>query len=117
MNCDPKPGINPASIFCQDQGGKVEIRDDASGGQVGICIFADGSECEEWALFRGDCPVGGIKITGYITPAAVYCAITAGNYAVTGQSNTQQEQGTCTFKNGKVCDVWDLWNEKCSSNQ
>ena len=28
---------------------------------------------------RGDCPVGGVKVTGYVTPAARYCAITGGN--------------------------------------
>jgi len=46
---------NPASVFCEGQGGRLEIRTDASGGQVGICVFADGSECEEWALFRNEC--------------------------------------------------------------
>jgi putative hemolysin len=108
---------NPASQNCVAKGGQLTIVKDGAGGEYGVCTFTDNMQCEEWALFRGDCPVGGIKITGYITPAAVYCAITAGDYKVTGQSNTQQEQGSCTFKNGKVCDVWDLWNEKCSSNQ
>ncbi len=36
----------------------MEIRTDASGGQVGICVFPDGSECEEWALFRNECQPG-----------------------------------------------------------
>lgn len=53
-------------------------------------------------MFRGECPVGGIKITGYITPAAQYCAITGGKYQVTGNSNTDKEEGTCTFKKGKI---------------
>ena len=46
---------NPASVFCEEQGGKLEIRTAPEGGQVGYCIFEDGSECEEWAFFRGDC--------------------------------------------------------------
>lgn len=46
---------NPASVYCQEQGGKLEIREDTSGGQYGVCIFTDGSECEEWAFFRGEC--------------------------------------------------------------
>jgi putative hemolysin len=46
---------NPASVFCEGQGGRVKIRTDDSGGQIGICIFPDGSECEEWALFRNEC--------------------------------------------------------------
>ncbi|MFM7173460.1 MAG: DUF333 domain-containing protein [Caldilinea sp.] len=35
-------------------GGTLEIRQ-GEGGEVGYCVFADGSECEEWALFRGEC--------------------------------------------------------------
>jgi hypothetical protein len=34
------------------------MRQDASGGTVGICVFPDGSECEEWAYFRGECKPG-----------------------------------------------------------
>jgi len=52
-------------------------------------------------------------VTGYITPAAQYCAITGGNYTITGNSNTDNEQGTCIFKDGTVCDVWDYYNGKC----
>ncbi len=55
---DPTTGMpNPASQYCAEQGGKLEIRDEADG-QVGYCIFPDGSECEEWAFFRGDCKPG-----------------------------------------------------------
>jgi putative hemolysin len=46
---------NPASVFCEGQGGRVEIRTDASGNQAGVCIFQDGSECGEWAFYRGEC--------------------------------------------------------------
>ena len=49
---------NPASVHCADEGGKLEIRDEA-GGQVGYCIFPDGSECEEWAFYRGECNATG----------------------------------------------------------
>jgi uncharacterized protein len=108
---------NPASDNCIQKGGTLTITKRGDGGEYGVCTFTDNMQCEEWALFRGDCPVGGIKITGYVTPAAVYCAITAGEYTVTGQSNTQQEQGSCAFKNGKTCDVWDYWNGKCSAEQ
>jgi putative hemolysin len=48
---------NPASVFCEDQGYRLEIRTEA-GGQVGYCIFADGTECEEWAFFRSQCAPG-----------------------------------------------------------
>lgn len=56
---EPVAGLaNPASVYCQEQGGTVEIRTDAEGGQYGVCIFDDGSECEEWAYFRGECQPG-----------------------------------------------------------
>lgn len=42
---------NPASVYCQEQGGKIEIRETPEG-QVGWCVFMDGRECEEWEFFR-----------------------------------------------------------------
>jgi hypothetical protein len=104
---------NPASENCIKQGGTLVIQKRGDGGEYGICLFEDNMQCEEWAMLHGDCPVGGIKITGYVTPAAQYCAITGGEYKITDNSNTDQEQGTCTFKNGKTCDVWDYYNGTC----
>ncbi len=49
---------NPASVYCQEQGGQLEIRQDSQGGQYGVCIFEDGSECDEWAFYRGECEPG-----------------------------------------------------------
>ena len=46
---------NPASVYCEEQGYRVEIRTAADGSQTGYCIFPDGSECDEWAYFRGEC--------------------------------------------------------------
>jgi uncharacterized protein len=54
-----KPGdgiANPASVYCEDNGGKLEIVTDANGGQYGLCKLADGNICEEWDYFKGDCP-------------------------------------------------------------
>lgn len=50
---------NPASEYCIEQGGRLELRDDVEGNQLGTCVFPDGSECEEWAFFRGECAPGG----------------------------------------------------------
>ncbi|HEY9121494.1 MAG TPA: beta-Ala-His dipeptidase [Brevefilum sp.] len=46
--------VNPASQFCEARGYQLEIRD-KDDGQVGYCLFPDGSECEEWAYYRGEC--------------------------------------------------------------
>jgi putative hemolysin len=71
---------NPASVYCLEQGYSLEMRTDANG-QYGVCIFPDGSECEEWAFFRGECspgteaqgqtpepaaPAGGLPVAGWL---------------------------------------------------
>ena len=54
---DNKPQMaNPASVNCLDKGGSLQLVDDGSGGQVGMCTLPGGNVCEEWAYMRGDCP-------------------------------------------------------------
>ncbi|MFA6383426.1 MAG: DUF333 domain-containing protein [Parcubacteria group bacterium] len=53
---------NPASVHCTNNGGTLEIRTGADGGQIGYCRFSDGSECDEWAYYRGECQPGGVKL-------------------------------------------------------
>ena len=48
---------NPASIYCQEQGGSLENRM-VEAGQKGFCIFDDGSECGQWDFFREECKPG-----------------------------------------------------------
>ncbi|MBX3004684.1 MAG: DUF333 domain-containing protein [Anaerolineales bacterium] len=53
LNKSSQVGLaNPASQYCIEQGGRLEIRKDADGNEYGVCLLPDGSECEEWALFR-----------------------------------------------------------------
>lgn len=47
---------NPTSVYCEEQGGRLEIRTNEYGNQIGYCILNDGTECEEWAYFRKECP-------------------------------------------------------------
>jgi putative hemolysin len=119
----PEPGAaiaNPASQNCVDQGGTLTVEERGDGGQFGVCTF-EGSEghnmqCEEWALMRGECPVGGVKVTGYATPAGRYCAITGGTYAVTGNSGQADEQGTCTLPGGVQCGATEFYNGRCDAS-
>lgn len=46
---------NPASVYCEQQGNKLEIRSASDGSQNGVCILPDGSECDEWLFYRGEC--------------------------------------------------------------
>jgi predicted secreted protein len=55
---------NPASVYCGQAGGTTVIQKDASGGEYGMCTFANGTSCEEWALFRGEgCKAGAGAVT------------------------------------------------------
>ena len=48
---------NPASVFCEEQGGQIKMYE-LEAGQAGYCVFEDGRVCEEWALFRdGECNI------------------------------------------------------------
>jgi putative hemolysin len=51
----PKTNMsNPASVNCLNKGGKLSIINEP-GGQVGMCTLSNGTVCEEWAYFRGEC--------------------------------------------------------------
>lgn len=45
---------NVASEYCIEQEGEHVIRT-SEYGQYGVCVFADGSECDEWEYYRGQC--------------------------------------------------------------
>jgi putative hemolysin len=74
---------NPASVYCEQQGNKLEIRTAADGSQSGICVLPDGSTCEEWAYFRGECPLAAQKSP---TPAIVVEATSTVSGGNTGEN-------------------------------
>jgi putative hemolysin len=51
---------NPASVYCEEHGGKLEMVNNEAG-VAGICKFSDDSSCDEWAFFRGECKSGDNK--------------------------------------------------------
>ena len=55
---------NPASVYCQQQSGTLEIVTDTSGAQSGICHLSGWVDCEERAYMRWECPnTGNIVIS------------------------------------------------------
>lgn len=56
--CKTKPFGNPASEYCVNNNGTIEMRTDDKGNQYGVCVFIDNSECEEWTYYRGECKPG-----------------------------------------------------------
>lgn len=102
-DCPEVSGIaNPASVYCSEKGGETVIKKLPDGSEYGVCVFDDNRQCEEWALFNEDCPIGGRKVTGYETEAQIYCAIRGGE--------VDMDKDTCTLKNGKVVDTEDYYN-------
>jgi predicted secreted protein/putative hemolysin len=78
---------NPASAACAASGATVEIKKNADGSEYGMCTFANGTSCEEWALFRGE----GCKM-----PAAV---------AVTPVAEGKKMVTFTEADNGKTSDI------------
>ncbi|MDB5489624.1 MAG: hypothetical protein JWQ58_3339 [Reyranella sp.] len=111
----PSPQLaNPASVNCTQQGGTLNIERRPDGGQFGVCVFTDNYQCEEWALFRGECPKKGLRVTGYVTPAGRYCAITGGRYSVVSAPGAMPEKGNCALPKGTTCDADAYYAGTCS---
>jgi len=73
----PQVGMpNPASVYCEQNGNKLEIQTAADGSQSGVCVFPDGSTCDEWAYFRGECGPAAQKSS---TPAMTVDATAEGS--------------------------------------
>jgi putative hemolysin len=81
----PQQLVDPASAsqYCEAQGGKRAV-ERGSGGEIGVCVFPDNRQCEEWALLLGQCPRGGIPVTGYATTSERHCAIRGGRMTIPG---------------------------------
>ena len=75
---------NPASVYCRQNGNKLEIHTAADGSQNGVCVFPDGSTCDEWAYFRGEC---GLVAQGSPTPATTVESTTEASGGGPGGNN------------------------------
>ncbi|MCU0678862.1 MAG: DUF333 domain-containing protein [Planctomycetes bacterium] len=92
---------NPASENCLAKGGKIEMRQRKIG-EYGVCLLEDNRQCEEWALYRGQCPAGGAKITGHDNDAEVYCAITGGQVEGVGTATPMCKRVDGTYCNAQA---------------
>ena len=105
---------NPASVYCEENGGSLEIRKDAEGNEYGYCIFPDGSECDEWAYYRGECNPGD-SLGGNANmpnPASVYCEENGGTVKIITAEDGSQS-GVCVFPGGSECDEWAYFRGEC----
>jgi putative hemolysin len=105
---------NPASLYCGEQGGKTDIRKDADGNETGYCQFDDGSECEEWSYFRGECKPGEFPAsTQLANPASVYCDEQGGKLEIREHEDGGQ-YGVCIFDDGSECEEWAYFRGECA---
>ncbi len=116
---EPQEGMpNPASVFCTDQGGTIDVREDAEGNQHGVCVFPDGSECDEWAFFRGECSPGATDESspapapGMANPASEFCIDQGGRLEIRQEAGG--EAGYCIGPNGAECPEWAFFNGECA---
>jgi uncharacterized protein len=117
--CQPKANLpNPASVYCEENDGTLEIRQDESGGQVGYCVFEDGSECEEWAFYRGECQPGESLDTqvGLSNPASVFCEENDGTLEIR-QDESGGQVGYCVFEDGSECEEWAFYRGECQPGE
>ena len=103
----PKPcsESQPAHAYCMELGYKCKVRTREDGGETGVCIFPDGTECEAWSFFRGNCAQEktccgqqGFRIENRIDDMGTWTA----EYAV------------CVFPDGSECLEQDYLAGECS---
>ena len=115
---------NPATVYCKEQGGTSEILT-GENGMYGVCHFNDGSTCDEWAFFRGECAPGTESdatneerkddetqpVIGMPNPATVYCKEQGGSIEMRTDENGMY--GVCHFSDGSTCDEWAFFRGEC----
>lgn len=94
----PNSGLaNPASVYCEGLGYQLELRSDDKG-SFGICVFPDGSECDEWDFLSGRC---GQEYS--------YCVQQGYVLEVEEEANI----GKCVFPDGSSCRELDFFEGLC----
>lgn len=97
---------NPASENCLKLGGNLVTKNRGDGGQYSICYFDNNQACEEWALMRNDCPIGGVTVSGISEIDQKYCAWSGGQILAGADP-------VCVLKNGTRCSIKDFFNGIC----
>ncbi|HUM70932.1 MAG TPA: DUF333 domain-containing protein [Chloroflexota bacterium] len=99
---------NPASENCIQQGGQLEMRQNEAG-EYGICVFANGRSCDEWALYHGVCEQHQVLLTFFDRLAAgedAAAELYGGSYDVLQGYNPTVDPD----------DVATLWQNGCQIN-
>jgi putative hemolysin len=92
---------NPAAAYCEEQGYTLEIRTNSDGGQYGVCKFPDGTECDEWAFYQGEC--GPLTPTTTATPTSTGETVHISEIGLTFEipAGWQQQDGEWVWMSGQ----------------
>jgi putative hemolysin len=77
---------NPASVYCEQNGNTLLIQTAADGSQSGVCVFPDGSTCDEWAFYKGECSPTMKPTSGSIPTVDPTLSLASGGYMSPGAS-------------------------------
>jgi putative hemolysin len=89
---------NPAATYCTQNGYEHKILTSEDGSQSGVCIFPDGSTCDEWAYLRGECD-----------RAAVEAASEASGGGPGGNSSSGENASGGYMAPGTTEEIEDWW--------
>jgi putative hemolysin len=101
----------PTPLYCEQQGYTLEIHIAEDGSQTGVCVFPDGSECDELAYYHGECSPAS-QGGSLPNPASVYCEQQGYSLEVRTASDGSQ-LGDCIFPDGSECDEWAYYRHEC----
>ena len=96
---------NPASVKCKELGGALKIEKNGQGSEYGVCEFKTGKACEEWALLREFCPVGGVIIKVDASNEQRFCLLAGGE--------VDEKTALCKLPDGKSCNLNRYYNGGC----
>lgn len=98
---------NPASVYCEQNGNRLEIRTSTDGSQSGVCFFPDSSECDEWAYYRGECgPAAQLSTTPAAAVESVSDASASGSE---GSASTGGNSSGSSMPPGATEVIVDWW--------
>jgi len=94
---------------CVDNGGFVSTARRGTWGYYQVCNFEDDMTCDLYALYEGQCPIGGVSTIGYDTTAQVFCAQRGGQ-------PMGNENGECKMPDGTICSTASVYEGTCAPN-
>ena len=98
---------NPASVYCEENAWTLNLEE-------WLCMFEDGSYCEEWAYYRNECQPGEIiynttdNLVWMANPASVYCVEQWGEL-VPMEDEEWNQYAMCRFPDGTEVEEWEYY--------